>query len=340
MQQVRYFSNISELEIQLNGYANSFQRLFVLIDSNTQQHCLSRVNLAKSHVIVLKAGEESKRVDNLTYIWTELQNHSANKGSLLIALGGGMISDIAGFAAATYMRGISCLYIPTSLLAMVDAAHGGKTGIDFNGIKNLVGVFNMQPEVFICSEWLQTLPEREFKSGLAEIIKHYLVADSESFYAFDKQYNSNISLDLIRKAVAIKTHFIALDPFDKRERKALNFGHTIGHAIESSLLETMHSLLHGEAIAIGIICESYISFHRTLISIDELDAIQKTIFSIFTLPKIDNHEKLFEFVNLDKKNTDTINCVLLNGIGNFIIDQKITHDDIQAAIEFYNSKVA
>ncbi len=336
MQQVRYFDYLSELEKHLSDYIQPFDKVVFLVDSNTKSLCFDRINRSHFSVIEIPAGEEYKHINSLIHIWNELQNLHANRNTLLVALGGGVVTDITGFIASTYMRGISCLYIPTTLIAMVDAAHGGKTGIDFNGIKNLIGSFNFQPYVLICTEWLQTLPERELKSGLAEVIKHYLICDADSFYAFCQNPLKVVYLELIQKAVSIKNHFVAKDPKDEHERKALNFGHTIGHGIESAFLGTKIKLLHGEAVAIGMFCESYISFKRDLISENDLKSIENCLLANFSLPAIVSFDEVLKFVKHDKKNTDSINCVLLNGIGAYSLNQQISEDDIVSSTEYYN----
>jgi 3-dehydroquinate synthase len=338
MQQVGYFNHISELNLYLNDYTRSFDKSIFIVDTNTKKLCLKKLSV-KADLIEIQAGEEFKNLDSLTHIWNELQHFGANRNSLIIALGGGVITDIAGFAAATYMRGISFLYVPTTLLAMADAAHGGKTGIDFNGVKNLIGTFNMQPKIFICPEFLKTLPDRELKSGLAEVIKHYLIYDKIAFNHFIKNTDNSLFLSLIQKAIEIKTHFISIDPFDQKERKALNFGHTIGHGVESLFLKSEHRILHGEAVAIGMICESYISFKRNLISEDDLQSIQNCLLTHFSLPAITTFDEVMKFVKHDKKHTKTINCILLNGIGTYLLDQQIDEDDINSSLNYFNSLV-
>ncbi|CAG0905510.1 unnamed protein product, partial [Darwinula stevensoni] len=277
-------------------------------------------------------------------IWEQLTVLNVDRNALILSLGGGMITDLGSFAASCFKRGIAHINIPTSLLGMVDASVGGKTGIDFMGFKNHIGVFDTTCETYICSELLSTLPSRELNSVWSEIVKHYLIYDADAFQAFakldSKRILSNNEMQLlIERAVSIKTHFVTQDPFDKGVRKALNFGHTIGHAIESHYLSTSAPLLHGEAVAIGLIAESYISFCKGKISENELTIIVSTIHNRISLSLIYSEE--FESIYLrslqDKKNTTTINCVLLHGIGRFELDVPINREEIMLSLNHYNT---
>ncbi|MFN8316721.1 MAG: 3-dehydroquinate synthase family protein, partial [Chitinophagales bacterium] len=273
MSSVTYFS-LSELQAQLQSITPQYSKLVCIADSNTILHCFPRLKVEANCIIIL-AGEEHKSISSCMSIWEQLTALNVDRNALILSLGGGMITDLGSFAASCFKRGIAHINIPTSLLGMVDASVGGKTGIDFMGFKNHIGVFDTACETYICSELLSTLPERELNSAWAEVIKHYLIHDAEAFIAFAKlDTKSNLTTNdiqrLIERAVAIKSHFVAQDPFDIGVRKALNFGHTIGHAIESHYLSTSAPLLHGEAVAMGLIAESYISFFKEKISENEL----------------------------------------------------------------------
>lgn len=344
METVRFIENKEELQKQLAVYVEHYSKVFVLVDSNTEKYCLPLIQpkeISYSYnVISIPAGERHKTLESAEFIWRTLTEKNADRNSLFISLGGGMITDIGGFAAATFKRGIPHIHLPASLLAMVDASVGGKNGIDFHGIKNLIGIVDFNYESWICPEFLHTLPERELKSGYAEIIKHYLIADEKAFqFISDSEFGlgSLTWLDTIKKAVAIKQSFVEKDPREKNIRKALNFGHTIGHAIESVLLETEKPLLHGEAVALGMICESYISHKKKLLSAEDSREIIEFIFLNFNLPKILETTKVLEFVKHDKKNTDFINFTLLNGIGNYKINEAVEEALIIESIEYYDN---
>lgn len=343
METIHFIETIKELEKQLASYILRFSKVFVLVDSNTEKYCLPRIKPTdfsfSYNIISIPSGEQNKTLSSCEFIWKTLTENNADRNSLLISLGGGMITDIGGFASTTFKRGIPHIHIPTSLLAMVDASVGGKNGIDFHDIKNLVGTIDFNHETWICPEFLHSLPERELKSGFAEIIKHYLIADAKGFqFISDSEFGlgSLTWFETIKKAVAVKQSFVEQDPHEKSIRKALNFGHTIGHAVESVLLNTDIPLLHGEAVAIGMICESYISQKKNLLSSEDLQEISEFIFSNFALPKIEKTAHILEFVKHDKKNTDTLNFALLNGIGNFKIDVAVEEELIISSLNYYN----
>lgn len=344
METVRFIASQENLHKQVAAYVADFSKVFVLVDCNTEKHCLPLITSTEKtycyHVISIPAGEQHKTLASCEYIWKTFTDNHADRNSLLISLGGGMITDLGGFSAAVYKRGIPHIHIPTSLLAMVDASVGGKNGVDFHGIKNLIGVIDFNYESWICPEFLYTLPERELKSGYAEIIKHYLISDAEGFqFISDSEFGlgSLTWFETIKKAVAIKQSFTAKDPTEKNIRKALNFGHTIGHAVESVFLNTKNPLLHGEAVALGMICESYISHKKGLLDIDDLKEITEFLRLVFVLPKVEKTAQILDFIKHDKKNTDTVNFVLLNQIGNFKIDVAIDEDLIIDALNYYNS---
>lgn len=337
---VSYFEDVASLNIAINDFVKPYSTVFVLTDTNTRSLCLPLLNYTDLIIIEIDAGELNKNSTTLTSILEQLASHKANRNSLLISLGGGMVSDIGGLAASLYMRGINQLILPTTLLAMVDAAHGGKTGIDFNGIKNMIGTFREKDVVFVCPKFLETLPQREYLAGIAEVIKHYLIIDKSAFYDFD--LNKSKKSTTIQTAIAIKAGFVKKDPFDKNERQALNFGHTIGHAVESLFMAKPNSLLHGEAVAVGIVAESYISYMNESLTVDELTAISEKIKGIFLdLPNIDtkDYEQLLSYVAQDKKNDNAIQCVLLDGIGDFKIKQEVSPELIVEAIDYYNKTI-
>ena len=326
---------------------NNYSTLFIIVDSITNEVCLPKLlplieTESPIEIIEFEAGESNKNIDTCIQIWNVLTELGADRKSLIINLGGGVVSDLGGFVASTFKRGIDFINIPTTLLAMVDASIGGKTGIDLGSLKNQIGVINNPKLVVIDSEYLVTLPQMEMRSGLAEILKHGLIFDA----SYWKQFLDLSQLDfadfdsIIYDSIKIKNEIVMQDPNEKGIRKALNFGHTLGHAIESYFLDnqTNNNLLHGEAIAIGMILESYISMIKKLISKEEYLEIKSTIKSIFELVNFDKSDiqSILDLLIHDKKNENgKIKFVLLDGIGKFTINQEIENELITSSFEDY-----
>ena len=306
---------------------SKYSKIGILVDENTKEFCLPLVSeIKKSIIIEIKSREENKNIDTCNLIWEALSKNSFDRNSLLINLGGGVIGDMGGFCASTYKRGIDFIQIPTSLLAMVDASVGGKLGIDFNGLKNQVGLFSNPKLVIINPKFLETLPENELRSGFAEVVKHALIIDKN---LWERLKNSNLlELDweeIIETSVQIKNKIVISDPKEKGERKKLNFGHTFGHAIESYYLQKGTPILHGEAIFMGIILESEISS----LSVSEKNDIKNYILSNFSLPYTPSKLDLLNFLRNDKKNfEEKINFSLLEGIGNCTINNLFAEDEL------------
>lgn len=341
--------NIHIGEDSLSGLADflknrAFDKIVVLTDDNTYTHCypLFEPILPPHHLIKVKSGEIHKNLQTCEQIWEEMTQQQLSRWSLLINLGGGVIGDMGGFCAGVFKRGIYFVQVPTTLLSQVDASVGGKTGVDFRGFKNHLGVFQEPLKVFIYPRFLQTLPLAELKSGYAEIIKHWLIRKKESF---DIQKKIGLLTDdwtnLITESVGIKAEVVAADPLEKGLRKILNFGHTVGHALETYRLEKPgQTLLHGEAIAVGMICESYLSQKRGLLTPDEVTQIELFITSVYEKVEIDaaSVPAIAALALQDKKNTGSvIKCTLLEGIGKAIYDQPITLADIQDSLHYYRS---
>lgn len=339
---------------ELSDFISPQKKNFILADDNTLKHCLplltEKIKL-KADVIKIKSGEKNKTIDTVKKIWEELTKKGADRNSLFINLGGGVICDMGGFAAASFKRGIDFINIPTSLLAMVDASFGGKTGIDFYGIKNQIGVFRNPAAVFIYPDFLKTLPVRELLAAFAEIFKHALIMDVHYWKYLKSNLHLSLILDnkmnnvdwaeIVCRSVMIKNKVVKADPLEKNVRKILNFGHTIGHAIEAySLMNDKVPLLHGEAVALGIICEAFISTKKSGLSYDEFNDIVAYVYSFFpkyklSIAKADEIVKLMEH---DKKNIkDEINFSFLKSIGECLINKKSDNSDIIDAIKFYNS---
>lgn len=326
--------------------AGNYSRFFVLTDENTAKHCLPVIRkyideLDNFDVIEINAGEESKNIDFCIGVWKMLIDFSADRQSLLINLGGGVISDLGGFAASTYKRGIDFVHIPTTLLSQVDASVGGKTGIDLENIKNIIGTFTQPKAVFIEHEFLQTLPPRQILSGLAEMLKHGLIADADYWQKLKQSDLKNPTAELVYHSVEIKNNVVIADPHEKGIRKSLNFGHTMGHAIETfSLMNDEDPLTHGEAIAAGMIAEAKLSHIKTGLSDEELTEITEIIMSLY--PKYEFNEScygtLLGIMQKDKKNqSGKINASLLTSIGRCRIDNICTEDELYASLNYYSA---
>lgn len=322
---------------------NTYSKIAVIVDENTKQHCYSLFKdlLPAEHLLIeIPSGEQHKTLETCTTIWQKMTDYSMDRKSLVINLGGGVIGDMGGFCAATYKRGMDFVQIPTTLLAQVDASVGGKLGIDFQHFKNHIGVFKIPNWVYIHPPFLYTLPTRQLLSGFAEVIKHCLIADGDKWQFLQQQtYPEFDWLDIIQHSVEVKARVVTKDPEEKGLRKILNFGHTIGHAIESFYLnDPKRALLHGEAIAIGMLCESYLSVQKGFISADALATIEQYINQLYpTLTILEEEIALVaQLTTQDKKNEDgKIMCTLLVQPGQVIYNQPITIAEIEEALKWY-----
>ncbi len=336
------YANLSDF---LNQNAHS--KIFILVDDQTKKYCLP---ILKNHfqkdfiVLEIKSGEKNKTIDTVQTLWQELTDLGADRKSVFINLGGGVVTDLGGFVALTFKRGIRFINIPTTLLGMVDAAIGGKTGVDLNGLKNQIGIISSPEMVLIEPSFLKTLPEREIRSGMAEVYKYSLIADIPDWRLIKESNPSQIQNEVIYAAAKVKQNIILQDPNENGLRKTLNYGHTLGHAIETLFLSKSaeEQLLHGEAIAIGTIMATYLSFLKLDFPKAYLDEI--THFFIQHYPKISLNQndivQIFENLKHDKKNQNgQINFVLLEKIGRPIWDVKVTDDEILKAINFYLAHV-
>lgn len=326
----------------------NYSKIFILVDENSLKNCLpqliaSAACLKEAELIEIESGEENKNIEICTGIWTTLTELGADRKSLLVNLGGGVITDMGGFVASTFKRGIDFINIPTTLLAQVDASVGGKTGIDHNNFKNEIGTFCDPKAVFVHPGFLKTLPKRHILSGFAEIIKHALIADGKYWQKINEfDFSSGEWLDLIHSSIEIKKQIIQLDPKESGPRKALNFGHTIGHAIETYFLENGKNILHGEAVALGMIAETYISNKITGLTEQELKEIIGLIFKIYKGLKLDifDDHRIIELIKHDKKNTDSnLNFTLLSKIGKAEINQTCSIELIKSSLKFYREEV-
>jgi 3-dehydroquinate synthase len=328
---------------------NKYSNLFIIVDSNTNDHCLPKLlpileTDLTIEIIEFEAGEINKNIETCIEIWNVLTELGADRKTLIINIGGGVVTDLGGFVASTFKRGVDFIHIPTTLLSMVDASVGGKNGVDLGNLKNQIGVINTPKMVLIDSDYLETVPQNEMRSGLAEMLKHGLIFDKAYWEQFlDLKAIDFADLDeLIYRSVEIKNEIVMQDPTEKNIRKSLNFGHTLGHAIESYFLENEKktTLLHGEAIAVGMILESYISLHKNLITKAEYDQIKSTLKSIYddVVFEESDIDPILELLIHDKKNEyGTIQFALIEGIGKIKINQSVENELILNAFEDYKS---
>jgi len=338
---------------ELNAYIKDgkFSKLFVLTDTNTHKYCLPKfMALLETEIpfeiIEIEAGEQHKTIETCVGVWHTLSDLGADRKSLLLNLGGGVVTDLGGFVASTFKRGMPYVNIPTSLLAMVDASVGGKTGVDLGALKNQVGVINSGKIVLIDTSFLDTLPQNHLKSGLAEMLKHGLIHDRAYFNTLTDLTKLTLhDLDqLIYESVVIKKDIVLKDPNENGIRKHLNFGHTLGHAIESYFLESedKEELLHGEAIAIGMILECYLSSELLTFSKQDLDTITSAFNALYkpVIFKEHDYASIIDLLIYDKKNEyGNINFVLLTAIGAPKIDCLVTNDLILDAFRYYNDSL-
>jgi 3-dehydroquinate synthase len=325
-------------------------KLFVLTDENTHIHCLPLIAkiplLQEAKEIVIPAGDTNKTIENLSRVWQLLTEHGATRHSLLINLGGGMVTDLGGFAAATFKRGIRYINIPTTLLGAVDAAVGGKTGINFEGYKNEIGSFYPSESVIISSGFFRTLDRAAILSGYAEMIKHALIHSETEWeeilaYPFDQVDYSKLN-ELVVRSVKIKQDVVGKDPFEKNIRKALNFGHTTAHAFESFAMTNGKPIPHGYAVAWGMIVELWLSHRLCGFPKEKLQRSVRFIqehYGAFPIT-CDHYEALYEITRHDKKNIGaTIHFTLLGDIGDVRIDQTADKELLFEAFDFYRDSV-
>ncbi len=320
-------------------------KIFILTDQTTHDMCLPKLQnflcLKGAQSIVIKAGDTNKTLDSLAEVWTALSQGGATRHSLMINLGGGMVTDLGGFAASTFKRGIDFINIPTTLLAMVDASVGGKTGINFGGLKNEIGVFSDSKFVIINTQFLDTLDHDNICSGYAEMLKHGLISDNKHWaelVGFNLAQPDLAQLQrMVAESIKVKERIVTVDPHEHGIRKALNLGHTVGHALESFAMKHGRPVLHGYAVAYGMVCELYLSARKTDFPTDKMHQTVRFILDHYgRLPyTCDDYPELLELMRHDKKNTSgIINFTLLGGIGDIRINQTATKEEIEEALDF------
>ena len=321
-------------------------RIFVLTDETTQQLCWPKIKnfkaLKNSTPIIIKATDTHKNLDTLSQVWQALSNGGATRHSLMINLGGGMVTDLGGFAESTFKRGIDFINIPTTLLAMVDASVGGKTGINFGGLKNEIGVFSDSRFVIINTQFLDTLDHDNICSGYAEMLKHGLISDERTWaelVTFDLDTPDLSKLQrMVADSIKVKERIVETDPHEHGIRKALNLGHTMGHAFESFAMRRGTPILHGYAVAYGLISELYMSARKTAFPTDRMHQTVRFIRENYGTLNItcDDYTTLIELMHHDKKNTSgIINFTLLGNVGDIRINQTANEEEIKEALDFF-----
>jgi 3-dehydroquinate synthase len=339
----------------LKDNKEKYSRIFVLCDENTVGKCFPVIQhffTDAIHKIVIPAGERNKNIHSCVKVWEYMHQSGGDRNSLLINLGGGMITDLGGFAASTYLRGIKYINIPTSLLGMVDASAGGKTGIDLGSYKNTIGTFAFPEIVFVDPLFLDTLPFRYLKDGIAEMLKHGLISSPDLWKTLASELKSNTNTEnspllkekiilLLDESIRIKVTVTSIDPFEKGVRKILNFGHTIGHAIETySLRHDTDPLSHGEAIAAGMICETFLSGKLTGLSSAEQEEIISVLSNFYPWCKLpeDSFHDILQLTRFDKKVESGKNhFTLLNKIGEAVADRDCSSELILESLFYYNN---
>lgn len=327
--------------------SKNYASLFVLVDDQTEQFCLPLLMesipfLAAAQILRMESGEENKHIQTCIQLWEDLSTQGADRKSALVNLGGGVVTDLGGFVACTFKRGIDFYNIPTTLLAMVDASVGGKTGIDLGALKNQIGIIREPEMVVVDPRWLTTLPAVEIRSGFAEMLKHGLIADREyweQLIQLDELQSASLT-PFIHHSVVLKNEVVLQDPTEKGLRKILNYGHTLGHAIESYFLTQPDKtrLLHGEAIAIGMILEAYLSTVLTGLDVDAARAIREQFQRFYGVISFSTADitAILELLQHDKKNSHgKVNFVLLKSIGNPAIDIAVPNELFKKAFDFY-----
>ncbi len=334
-------NHLAELNGILEDHSDKYSNIFIIVDENTKVHCLPFLLTTVPYldgydVIEIPSGEENKTLEICQGIWATLTDANADRQTLIINLGGGVLCDLAGFTAATYKRGVRFIHIPTTLLSQVDASVGSKVAVDFSGFKNQIGLFADPMMVLVEPQFLTTLDQRQWLSGFAEIIKHALIADLNYWNLIKQGFEPSLLNDYISQSILIKKDVVLADRDESGKRKILNFGHSIGHAIESHFLSSEKPMLHGEAVAIGMIIEAYLSMEFAGFSKEEFKEITSFILANYDLPTITDSDitEILKWLGQDKKNDkDSLRFVLLEKIGSAVFDIVISEDKIIEALK-------
>ncbi|MFT4790846.1 MAG: 3-dehydroquinate synthase [Arcticibacterium sp.] len=344
-----HFSKEAYAYLNTHLALSNYSKIFILVDENTHEYCLPAFMSELSgdysyEIIEIVSGEINKNLDSCLQVWKVLSELGADRKSLMINLGGGVITDMGGYIAASFKRGIDFIHVPTTLLSMVDASVGGKTGVDLDALKNQIGIIKEPVMVLVIPDFLKTLEERQIKSGFAEMLKHGIIEDPIYWQEISKTTEYSTLEKSIPRSIQIKARVVIQDPFENNIRKNLNYGHTLGHAIESCFLEkgAEKMLLHGEAIAAGMILEGYLSHRVTGLPLEQLEQITQVFkqhFKKINFSKEDIDTSL-ELLKFDKKNSHgEIRFVLLTKIGEPVSDILISEDILREAFKYYLEQV-
>ncbi|PWJ43970.1 3-dehydroquinate synthase [Sediminitomix flava] len=338
-------SFLTEINKDVFSPLEAYSKVAVIVDENTLENCYPIVKefLPEDHLLIqVKSGEEEKNLQTCTHIWQQLTDEGFDRKGFVLNLGGGVIGDMGGFCASTYKRGIKFWQMPTTLLSQVDASVGGKLGIDFHKYKNHIGVFQIPDQVLIFPDFIKSLPQREVRSGYAEILKHALIADGSHWKKITQKgvYEQDWT-DMIPHSVGIKSDVVDQDPKENSLRKILNYGHSVGHAIESYLLDIPErKLLHGEAIAVGMICEAFISTKKCSLTDSELSEVTAYLLQEYGYPTISESDfsAIHSYLLQDKKNeSGKINMSLISKIGKAEYDQFVNWEEVEESLKYYIS---
>jgi len=343
-----FFSSAAELGVSLSQTIGTGDDVFLLTDTHVAEHCLPELLAAmgetRAEIIEIEPGEESKCLSVCAHLYEHLAERRTMRNALLICIGGGVVTDLGGFVASTYKRGIRFLHIPTSLIGMADASIGGKTGIDLGAIKNVVGTFAQPVGIWIAPEFLKSLPEKEMWSGFAEMLKHALVADAEHWQTLYRVVESSEISSHIERSAQIKWRIVESDPLEKGQRKLLNFGHTFGHALESFRLASKEPQSHGACVAVGMMAETVLSEHATGLTSDHSGHILQVLYGYYSdscraLPRF---EQLSEYLQQDKKRNvpSSLNFSLLEAPGKGVTDCQTSPDIAREAWELFVQRVS
>lgn len=337
------FSTDPAAELKKFMSQKGYSKVAVLSDEHTAECCYPVVkDSLPAHVnTVLRSGEEHKNLATCDVIWKALTDQALDRHSVVVVIGGGVLGDMGGFCAATYKRGIDFILLPTTLLSQVDASIGGKLGVDFHHLKNHIGVFRTPALTILHSGFLKTLPAEEIRSGFAEVIKHALIADAGTWEKIKALPLDRQPWDLLLPhSVDVKRRVVEADPFEKGLRKILNAGHTIGHAVETFLLQEKRKILHGEAVAAGLVCEAFLARERDMLTENDFKDIVRYLLGVFGKVQLipGDDDQIAMLTTQDKKNKENrILCVLLEGIGKARWDCEIRSDEVKRALSFYRS---
>ncbi|HEU5146121.1 MAG TPA: 3-dehydroquinate synthase [Chryseosolibacter sp.] len=337
------FSDNPAVDLKAFLQQKNYSKVAVLTDANTTKLCYPRLReaLPTHEIIEVPSGEEYKNLGTCESIWQKMTSWQMDRHAVLVIIGGGVVGDMGGFCAATYKRGIDFILIPTTLLSQVDASIGGKLGIDFQHFKNHIGVFKTPVFTLLHAGFLDTLPEDEKRSGFAEVVKHALIADAPVWEKIrthglhDQPWQM-----LLEHSVNVKLNVVRTDPYEKGLRKTLNAGHTIGHAIETFLLQADRKILHGEAVAAGLVCEAFLARERGMLSDEEFGGIKDYLLKVFGKINLEEDEDktVAMLTAQDKKNRENkVLCVLLDGIGNAKWDCEISAEEVMKSLAYYRS---